>query len=201
MEQKAFMMITELEQLKALSDPLRTQMLTVLVEKPYTGQQLSKHFEIARSKIHYHLNELEKHGFIQVVHTEEKNGFEQKFYMAVARGFLPSDDLLPYQTEVGDYYRQVAVNILGRAKTRVIAAPSESFQIKGADHNEWPRILMQVETKVNEKKLIEWIAKYRALVDEFHDLPDDENGKWFYLTTVAFQIDQPYFEGNKGEEK
>lgn len=200
MEQKAFMTITELDQLKALSDPLRNQILTILVEKSFTGQQLSKHFEISRSKIHYHLNELEKFGFIQVVHTEVKNGFEQKFFRAVARGFIPCDSLLPYQTEVGDYYRQVALNILGRAKTRVISAPQESFQMYDDQFEKWPRLLMQLEAKVSEKKLIEWIAKYRKLVKEFYNMEEDEEGKWFYLTTLGFQMDLPHFEHKKEDE-
>lgn len=194
MEQRAFMIISDLDQLKALSDPLRTQLLTILVEKPYTGQQLSKIFEISRSKIHYHLNELEKHGFIDVAYTEEKNGFEQKFYRAVARGFLPGDNLLPHKTEVGDYYRQVALNILSRVKTRVVSAPEEAFQVPSSKQEEWPRILMQMEGKINEQKLIQWLAKYRALLKELHDLEDEENGKWYYLTTLGFQIDEPYFE-------
>ena len=201
LEQKAFIRIEELEQLKALSDPLRTQILTILIEKAYTGQQLSKMLAISRSKIHYHLNELEKHHFIQVVQTEEKHGFEQKFYKAVARSFLPSDKLLPFQTEVGDYYRQVAFNILGRTRLRVMEAPSESFQMGTGKLEEWPRVLMQVETKINEQQLLDWIKRYRELVNEFKNFEVDENGKWFYLTTIGFHIDEPYFDHEEGEDQ
>ncbi len=55
-----------------MSDPLRVEMMMRLCERPYTGQLLSEKFGIPRAKIHYHLKELEKNGFIEIVYTEEK---------------------------------------------------------------------------------------------------------------------------------
>ena len=82
--------LTTYSQLKAISDPLRAEMMMRLCERPYTGQLLSEKFGISRAKIHYHLKELEKNGFIEIVYTEEKNGIVQKFYQSVAKGFTPA---------------------------------------------------------------------------------------------------------------
>jgi DNA-binding transcriptional ArsR family regulator len=90
MKQQPFYVIQELEQLKVISDPLRAKVLLYLIEKAYTGQQLAKLLGMARAKVHYHLNELEKNVLIAVVRTELKNGIVQTFYRAVARGFVPS---------------------------------------------------------------------------------------------------------------
>ncbi|WP_236841093.1 helix-turn-helix domain-containing protein [Brevibacillus formosus] len=49
----------------------------MLVKEEYTGKQLAT---LSPSKVHYHLKELESHGFVEVVRTEEKNGIVQKFY-------------------------------------------------------------------------------------------------------------------------
>lgn len=84
---KPMFTLTTYSQLKAMSDPLRVEMMMRLCERPYTGQLLSEKFGIPRAKIHYHLKELEKNGFIEIVYTEEKNGIVQKFYQSVARGF------------------------------------------------------------------------------------------------------------------
>ncbi len=86
---KPMFTLTTYSQLKAMSDPLRVEMMMRLCERPYTGQLLSEKFGIPRAKIHYHLKELEKNGFIEIVYTEEKNGIVQKFYQSVARGFYP----------------------------------------------------------------------------------------------------------------
>ena len=86
---KPVLTLTTYSQLKALSDPLRSEMMIRLCERPYTGQLLSEKFGISRAKIHYHLKELEKNGLIEIVYTEEKNGIVQKFYQSVAKGFTP----------------------------------------------------------------------------------------------------------------
>jgi len=92
---KRFLVVETLEQLKAVSDSLRMQIISLLVKEAYTGKQLSTLLSLSASKVHYHLKELENHGFIEVVRTEEKNGIVQKFYRAVAYDFKVSDDLLP----------------------------------------------------------------------------------------------------------
>ncbi|MHC0553204.1 helix-turn-helix domain-containing protein [Salinicoccus sp. CNSTN-B1] len=59
---KKLLVIDNLAQLKSVSDPFRIQLLTMLGEKPKTGQMLADELEIPRAKIHYHLNELLKNG-------------------------------------------------------------------------------------------------------------------------------------------
>jgi len=81
--------ITDIESLKAISDSLRISILLSLKDGPMSGQDIAKAIDINRSKIHYHLKELENHGFIEVAKTEVKNGIIQKFYLPVAKAFIP----------------------------------------------------------------------------------------------------------------
>ncbi|EEK98429.1 transcriptional regulator, ArsR [Bacillus cereus BDRD-ST26] len=57
---KEIYMIDSLEQLKSISDPLRVKIIHLIGIKPLTSQMLSDELEVPRSKIHYHLKELEK---------------------------------------------------------------------------------------------------------------------------------------------
>lgn len=57
---KPVLTLTTYSQLKALSDPLRAEMMIRLCERPYTGQLLSEKFGISRAKIHYHLKRIRK---------------------------------------------------------------------------------------------------------------------------------------------
>ena len=120
--------IEELEQLKTISDPLRARVLLYLIEKAYTGQQLAKLLGMARAKVHYHLNELERHNLIFVVRTELKNGIVQKFYRAVARGFVPGENLLPYVSEVENYYRERTLVYLDMLETERFMRPKRRFK-------------------------------------------------------------------------
>ncbi|MEB6550964.1 winged helix-turn-helix domain-containing protein [Heyndrickxia sporothermodurans] len=196
--QKPYMIIEDLEQLKAVSDPFRTKLLSLLLEHSYTGQQLSKLVEVPRSKVHYALSELEKHGFVEIVRTEEKGGVLQKYYKATAKGYIPSETILPYIEDVGNYYRELIINILNRARIRTLTAPEEAFNFTESIQGKQPLIAMQLETKASEEQFIQWLNKYRKLIDDFLSM-SDEGGNFYYLTTIGFQIDEPYFEENKKE--
>lgn len=200
MKPQPIYIIEDLEQLKTVSDPLRAKVLQFLIEKAYTGQQLAKLLGMARAKVHYHLNELEKHSFITVVRTELKNGIVQKFYRAVARGFVPGENLLPYVSEVENYYRERTLSVLANARRRAITAPEEAFQIPSSDRSQWPIIMTQVEVKMSKEKYAEWLRKFRALIYEL-DSQQEENGEWFYLTTVGFQTNEPSFDPVDEEEE
>lgn len=191
--------IEDYEQLKAIGDPFRAKIVSHLIEKPYTGQQLAQALELPRSKIHYHLNELEKNGLIRVVKTEVKNGIVQKFYRSVARSFVPGDRLLPYRSEVESYLREATLNALNRARLRAISAPEEAFLVETSNREEWPRIALQMEVRLRPETFVAWLARFRQLVNELARM-EEEDGMLFYLTTVGFQIDQPEFMEDDGDE-
>ena len=130
--------LTTYSQLKAMSDPLRVEMMMRLCERPYTGQLLSEKFGISRAKIHYHLKELEKNSLIEIVYTEEKNGIIQKFYQSVAKGFTPATDLLPHLEIVSESGRQIFLQMIERTKSQILAAPEEALHYE-----------MQVKTQLS----------------------------------------------------
>ena len=128
---KPMLTLTEFSQIKALSDPFRAEIMMRLMEKPYTGQQLSEYFGMSRAKIHYHLKDLEKNGLIEIVYTEEKNGILQKFYQSVASGFTPAENLLPQQG-ASESSRQMFLQMNDRTRKHILSAPEESFMMEKA---------------------------------------------------------------------
>lgn len=82
--------IENIDELKVISDSFRVEILVNLGTNPQSGQELAERMNVSRSKVHYHLKELEKHGFIEVVKQEIVNGIVQKFYLPVAKAFVPS---------------------------------------------------------------------------------------------------------------
>ncbi|TDM14548.1 ArsR/SmtB family transcription factor [Macrococcus bovicus] len=94
-----FLLIDNLAQLKCISDPFRIKLLECLYDTSKTGQQLADELEIPRAKIHYHLREMEKYGFIEIVKTEQKISIIQKFYAPTAKAFIPADHLLQFHPD------------------------------------------------------------------------------------------------------
>ncbi|MCP3027099.1 winged helix-turn-helix domain-containing protein [Halobacillus sp. A5] len=200
---KDIKLLTTYEQLKALGDPFRSELLLRLMEKPKTGQQLSEVFNLSRARIHYHLKELEKNDLIEIVHKEEKNGIVQKFYQAVAGGFVPDQSLIPY-SDMTETVRQMMVSMLEQSKRRILAAPEESLQDQSGskDPDEWKYRSSAYEIHAKEEDFMAWQQKFSNLMEELAEMqrPDPSpEAKLYYFHILGLQIEESYFEKKKGE--
>lgn len=188
------MIIDNLQQLKALSDPLRAKIMMQLVMRPYTGKQLSEILDIPRGKVHYHLKDLEKNKLIEIVKTEEKNGIVQKFYQAVASDFQISEELLPQRTEVGNATKQLMYGILERAKQAVKTAPLDVFETKKLNEDPLERSFISTtwELEATEEQFKQWKKKYEALIKELDHMGKNTSSvkNSYYITTIGFQTDK-----------
>lgn len=196
MEQQSIFILETYEQLKVISDPLRTKMLIYLVEQPHTGQMLAQELNLSRAKVLYHLRELEKYGIIQLVRKEERGGNILKFYQAVARGFIPADHLLTY-VESKEATRQSYLEVIDRAKTRVLTAPDETFELHSSNVEEWNNLSLQTEFTVSQKKFVEFTQKYRELLETLNEEDEESDKQHYYLMTTAFQIEELLFKKEK----
>lgn len=90
---KELHILNSLEEINIVSDPIRLEIIMTLGTKPKTAQDLSDSMGVSRSKIHYHLKILEENGIIEVVDTELINGITQKYFLPVAKAFIPNSEL------------------------------------------------------------------------------------------------------------
>lgn len=203
---KPMLTLTDFSQIKALSDPFRAEIMMRLMEKPYTGQQLSEHFGMSRAKIHYHIKDLEKNGLIEIVYTEEKNGIIQKFYQSVAAGFIPADQLLPHK-EVSESARQLFLQMNERSKKHILSAPEEAFIMEKAseDPSEWNFVGSLWEFTATREQFQAWVKKYHDLMNELtsfaKEAEKDLNSKVYFVSTTALQIDEPSMDRYREKEK
>ena len=58
------LMVNDLETLKILADLLRNQILEILAPEKLTINQMTEKLGLTPSKLYYHINLLEKYGFI-----------------------------------------------------------------------------------------------------------------------------------------
>lgn len=76
--------ITNLETLKVVADPLRLQILDLLRREPQTVKQINERLQTPLSRLYYHTGLLEKYGLIHVTRTQFVNGIPEKHYQATA---------------------------------------------------------------------------------------------------------------------
>ncbi|SEQ70728.1 transcriptional regulator, ArsR family [Virgibacillus subterraneus] len=200
---KDIKILTTHEQLKALSDPFRSELLLRLMEKPKTGQQLSEVFSLSRARIHYHLKELEKNDLVEIVHQEEKNGIVQKFYQAVAGGFVPDQSLIPY-SDMTETVRHMMISMLEQSKRRILAAPEKSLQDESGskDPAKWKYRSSAYEIHAKEEDFLAWQQKFSDLMEELAKIQRPEpspDAKLYYFHMLGFQVEEGLFEKKKGE--
>ncbi len=90
--------LENIEQLEAISDPIRYRMYFIMMNGPRTGAQLARALEISRSRAHYHLNILKEVGLVTFYGEGTSHGITEKYYQPVA-GYLDFSRLLPQDQE------------------------------------------------------------------------------------------------------
>lgn len=176
-----------------VSHPLRVRMMHLLVFKAYTGQQLAAEIELAASKVHYHLRELEQHGLVEVVATEEKNGIMQKFFRAVALDYLVLDTLLPGLGDTTEMLRENAASHLRSAISRVYAAPAPSFDYLLDQEGSLPLSMLSLEVLLPKEEMQKWLKRHQALIEELLAMekqfaPSSQLLERFYMVNVGFLV-------------
>ena len=82
------MVVSEREQLRALADDLRARIISLLRERAWSNQELSRELGVPKGTVGHHMKVLESAGLIHVVRTRQVRAVTEKYYGRVARLFL-----------------------------------------------------------------------------------------------------------------
>ncbi len=74
--------------LRVIADPLRSFVLYSLVPEAKTVRRLAEEVGCPKTRLYYHLQQLEKHGLVFVEKTREVSGIIEKSYRASARDWI-----------------------------------------------------------------------------------------------------------------
>lgn len=113
---KDTLLVAEPKQLKAMADPLRTQLIQLLRDRARSTQEIAEELDVPKGTIGHHLKVLEDAKLIRVVRTRKVRAMTEKFYGRTARLFL-------YQAEDPADGRAISANTLRQAATEVEQAP------------------------------------------------------------------------------
>lgn len=91
-EPQPLQVVSDPQQLKAFTDPLRIRVLNVLKQRAATNQQIADALGEPHAKVLYHVRFLLETGLIRLVDQQIKGGNVEKYYRAVARLFSVRPD-------------------------------------------------------------------------------------------------------------
>jgi AcrR family transcriptional regulator len=74
--------------LRVIADPLRSFVLYSLVPEAKTVRRLAEEVGCPKTRLYYHLQQLEKHGLVFVERTRKVSGIIEKSYRASARDWI-----------------------------------------------------------------------------------------------------------------
>jgi DNA-binding transcriptional ArsR family regulator len=147
--------LTEPAQVKAMSHPLRTGILSLLHERAATVNELAAALERPKSTVAHHVKVLGEAGLVRVVRTRQVRAIEERFYGRTARMFYVAVD----RTAEGDQ--------MPRDFNDFEVAARESV---GAYHDGklWGFIR---HARISEQQVSDFWERMAELVAEFDRLP------------------------------
>ena len=157
-------------QKKVVADPLRNQILSLVMDRAATVTELATALDRPKSSMAYHVDQLVELGFLKVVRTRRVRAIDERFYGRVARTIVIGDGEMPDGTRMGSF--------LTEAHNEVIETADDKMQstIRHA--------------RIPKDRLDEFWQRIAALADEFVTLPRDGDTVYGFVAAV-YPTDHP----------
>jgi DNA-binding transcriptional ArsR family regulator len=183
-EPRPELVITDVEQLRAISDPLRVRIIEAMGDLPlrgWTAKELAARLHTSQTKLYHHLALLETRGFIVVADTRMVSGIVEKRYQLTAVSFRVDRSLLAGggADEIGP----VLDTIFDKARTEILAGQRAGLFDLGADQERRRMGVWATHARLSPAS----VRKVQRLVERLADMDDleDPDGADYGLV-VAF---------------
>lgn len=205
-QQEDVFVINDLETLRVLADPLRTQILELLVKESLTVRQLAERLGLAPSKLYYHFSLLEKHGLIRVVDTRMVANMIEKQYRSVARDFDIDRNLLSFQTNAGqENLDSLLRTTLDATRDDIQRSIQARLRQRERGAKEQPRevVLTRIKSRLSEEQANEFRERLKALILEIEAAHATAAGPEAELLPYGLMLafyPSFYYSSEEGEE-
>lgn len=202
--------LENIEQLQAMSEPIRYRMIQMLREKAMTGAQLARALKISRQRAHYYLKTLVSVGLVEFKEERISNGMIGKYYRAIAN-YFSYDDLAAQSREKppGDpsaleMYKAIsnfALTMLDTSRDNIMRIRSESHAslARGFHFN--------FDANMTEEQYKTIYSELREVSDHLMEIKHQNAGlehtetRSLFRTTILFTPIPRYFPVAEAEEK
>jgi DNA-binding transcriptional ArsR family regulator len=171
------LVISDLDVLRLISDPVRIQLLELMRGSPRTVKELASELGVPSTRLYYHMNLLEEHGLIRIKSTRMVSGIVEKRYEVSAARLSVDRSLLTPLGEPSTGLETQLAFILDEAKAEIrkaynaglIDASHEDIAKGGLELGRiWFHLTIEEAAEL-DRRLTEILDDYR------NRPPDDEN--------------------------
>ena len=111
--------ISDLETIHIVSEPLRLQILEILKETPKTVKMVAKELGINQVKLYYHFKLLEEHGLLRITEERMVSHLIEKVYQTRARSIRIATDLLTSEKSVSESSETLLAYVFDKARAKL----------------------------------------------------------------------------------
>jgi DNA-binding transcriptional ArsR family regulator len=157
--------ISTVEALRVVADGQRHRILTQLIAREMTARDLAGATNMNRTRLYYHLNLLERHGFIRVVGEQLVSGIPERTYRATAREFRVDRELLSAgasEREIGDAQALILEEAADDLRARSKASTAHDDDV----------FVARSFLRLSDERRRELRKRFRDLLEEFPDCGD-----------------------------
>jgi len=178
--------VTDLETIKIISDPLRVQILEHIGLASDAGvlitvKELAEALDIPSTKLYYHINLLEKHDLIRVTETRVVSGIIEKLYQIRAKRIRAELDL-SQDTEINrDEGLELTLSSVSTMFDTAYHNLEKSFRRRVKEINEAQTELQksawyssQDMMQLSPAQALEFIEELKALESKYAELQNPE---------------------------
>ncbi|HSA56296.1 MAG TPA: winged helix-turn-helix domain-containing protein [Gemmatimonadaceae bacterium] len=136
---KAIQRLMTLPQLRAVANPLRQELLELLVGSPLTTHELADRLAVPPGRLYHHIGILERTGLIREVARRQRRGAIERTYRATAREYTVDDRLLarsrtrpvgdPLSSAVSTLFRNAAADVERAASRGLFGDPAVTERV------------------------------------------------------------------------
>ena len=190
--------VSDLETLKVLADPMRLSILEFL-SQPGTVKLIAEKLNKPPTKLYYHFNLLEKHGLIQMVDTRIVSGIIEKHYQASARMYLLKNGLLSPGTMDFDESLELTLTSLFSDVRNDVRQSIQDGMVDTADDAPESRrlVITQGRLSLTPDKAQAFYERLVDLVQEFQEMETHSPGARSYKMLFLLH---PSSRGTFGDE-
>lgn len=163
------------EQLRALGNETRDQILTLLSERAATTTQIAEALGKPKGSVGYHMKVLEKAGFVRIVRTNKVRAMTEKYYGRTARTIV-----------FGRGGKDDPFFMLDDARREAAAVEGEPL----------PMFTMR-RARITEAQAVEFTDRLLELSEEFLDLPR-EGDRVYGLIAGVYPTNLPALRSEEG---
>ena len=172
------------DQFRAVGDPTRQRIISLLSERAATTSQLAEALGQPKGSVGHHIKVLEEAGLIRVVRTRQVRAITEKYYGRTAR-------LFDFRQGEGEITREPALQLLRQVMNEYVAPESEESEGWAAD------VLTLRHARIPASRAEEFSRRVMEMADEFTDLQTVPGERVYGLLAGVFLTDLPELPGDE----